>query len=112
MPANSISRDALRAWGVGYNLVPGQIFREILKLIANCGRRLPRNEVRRSRTIPAITAGVRLDTATAARFSAPAPSTYRLEPLLGAWSAILPLPKLSGSAILALKPPGIRGMSE
>lgn len=35
-----------------------------------------------------VTAGVRLDTADAARFSAPAPSAYRLERLPGTWNAI------------------------
>src|SRR6516165_7819284 len=52
-----------------------------------------RHEAGRSRTIPATTAGERLDTATGARFTAPAPPTYRFEHLLGACSAILPLPK-------------------
>jgi hypothetical protein len=57
-------------------------------------------EVGRYRRQPA---GVRLDSADAARFSAPAPSTYRLKRLPGHVGRDLPLPNSSESASLALK---------
>jgi hypothetical protein len=111
VPANSISWDALRAWRIGCNSVPWQIFREILKLIANWGRRLPgmkQAEVGRFRRQRQASVLIQPPSA----FYAPAPPTNRFEHLSGAWSVILSLPKSSESAILASKLPGIWGTSE